>query len=161
MATEDNRVSIPVLGFVVIALVSLAFVVGAFDALFTNHFSSWNRLTLRPTNDLARTIEGLVPAGRFVAMIGAAAFGYTSLRRAANEGYKRGVIRLGVVAFSPIIVELADFGTQDGQVPDLDKLPVHSMVLLVALTIGPAIIALWDARLIQRDRNQRTPAQAG
>lgn len=152
MAPVRDRVRIPLLGFVAIALLSLAFVVGAFDALVTNHFSSWSRLTLRPTEDLARAIEGLLPVARSVSMAGAAAFGYTSLRRASVEGFKRGAIRLGVVTFSPIIVELADMGTQDGQVPDLDKLPIHSMLLLATLTLGPGMTALWDARIIRGHR---------
>lgn len=152
MAPVRDRVRIPLLGFFAIALLSLAFVVGAFDALVTNHFSSWNRLTLRPTEDLARAIEGLLPAARTATMVGAAAFGYTSLRRASEEGFRRGAIRLGVVTFSPIIVELADMGTQDGQVPDLDKLPIHSMLLLAALSVGPGLTALWDARIIRSRR---------
>lgn len=152
VAPVDDRIKVPTLGFLAIALVSLAFVVGAFDALLTNHFSSWNRLTIQPEDELARTLESLMPIARFVSMAGAATFGYTTLRRVSYEGLKRGAIRLGVIAFSPIIVELADFETQDGQVPDLDKLPIHSMILLAILIFGPALAALWDAITIRRYR---------
>ena len=155
MTADNDRLNIPLLGFVAGALVSLAFVTGALDALLSNHFSSWNRLTLRPEDGLARAIEGAMPAFRVVAMAGAAAFGYTSLRRMTHDSYRPGVLRLGIVAFSPIIVEMADFGTQDGQVRDLDKLPIHSMVLLVLLVIGPAVVSLWDARFI---RSQQRPS---
>jgi len=113
MTTDHDRVNIPLLGFVAGALVSLAFVTGAFDALFSNHFYSWRQLTLRPENGLARAIEGSMPALRVLAMVGAAALGYTTLRRIKPDSFKPTVIRLVVISFSPIIVEILDFGTQD------------------------------------------------
>lgn len=146
----DERLRVPPLAYLAAAFVSLAFVVGAFDALITNHFSSWSRLTLEPSEDLPKAIEQLVPAARFVAMAGAAVFGYSTLRRASEEGYRPGLIRLGVVTFSPIFVELSNIGTQDGQVPDLDKLPIHSVLLLMMLVLAPAVVAAWDARVIRR-----------
>lgn len=161
MSTPDHRVKIPLLGFIAGAFISLAFVTGALDALLSNHFNSWHRLTLRPENNLARTIEGLMPVLRVVAMAGAAGFGYTSLRRIEPDSYKPTLIRLGLVAFSPIIVEVLDFGTQDGTVPDLDKLPVHSMVLLVLLVVGPATVALWDAVGIRRDLRSSPSDEVG
>lgn len=148
MSTPDDRLKIPILGFVASAVVAIAFATGALDALISNHFKSWNSLTLRPEGGLARAIEGLLPTMRVIAMVGAAAFGYTSLRRLTQDNFKPGIIRLCIVAFSPIVVEILDFGTQDGQVPDLDKLPIHSMVLLALVVIGPALVALWDARVI-------------
>ncbi len=161
MTADDDRLNIPLLGFVAGAIVSVAFVTGAFDALLSNHFSSWNRLTLRPEDSLARAIEGALPALRVLAMVGAAALGYTSLRRMTHDSYKPGVIRLGLIAFSPIIVEMADVGTQDGQVRDLGKLPIHSMILLVLLVVGPAIVAAWDARFIRNQQRTAPPVPVG
>lgn len=151
MSTPDDRLKIPLLGFFAGVVVAVAFATGALDALISNHFRSWNSLTLRPEAGLARAIEGGLPAMRVAAMIGAAAFAYTTLRRLTQDKIKPGVIRLGIVAFSPIVVEMLDFGTQDGQVPDLEKLPVHSMVLLALIVVAPALIALWDARAIRAD----------
>lgn len=156
LSTSDDRLKIPLLGFFAGVVVAVAFATGALDALISNHFRSWHKLTLRPEGGLARAIEGSLPLMRVVAMVGAAAFGYTSLRRLTQDKIKPGVIRLCVVAFSPIVVEMLDFGTQDGQVPDLNKLPIHSMVLLALVVIAPALIALWDVRVIRSER-QPTP----
>ncbi len=149
MIDPEDRVHVPVVGLVVAALVTLAFVVGAFDALMSNHFTSWNHLTLRPTNDLARTLEGLMPTARWVSMLGAAAFGATTLQRSAAQGLRIGLTRLALVAFSPIVIEVLDAGTQDGQVPDLEKLPAHSVVLVVVITFLPALAAARDAYLLR------------
>lgn len=153
---EDQPIKIPLLGFIAVAFVSLAFAVGAFDALVTNHFTSWKQLTLRPDGGLARAIEGLLPVARAVTMAGAAAFGYTTLRRLTADTYRRAFVRLGLLTFSPIVVELTDFGTQDGQVKDLDKLPVHSMVLMVLLVLGPALVALRDFLTLRGQRRSTT-----
>ena len=139
------------LGLVAAAFIALAFAVGAFDALVANHFTSWNRLSIEPTDGLAKAVEGLLPIARVVTMIGAAIFGYTTVRRINPENYRRAGIRLGLVAFSPIVVEVLDFGTQDGQVPDLDKLPPHSMVLLALITVVPVGVAVWDATVLRRE----------
>lgn len=140
----EDRLQIPVIGFIVAALVTLAFVVGAFDALMSNHFTSWHRLTLQPSGQAPRWIESTMPTARIVTMIGAAAFGYTSLRRTIAEGPRIGVTRMLAVVFCPIIVELTDVGTQDGSVPDLELMPVHSMVLLAIITLAPPALAVTD-----------------
>jgi hypothetical protein len=145
----EDRLRIPLIGFVVAALLTLAFVVGAFDALITNHFSSWHRLTLRPSDQLARSIENTMPVARVTTMIGAAGFGYTTVRRSNAEGLRIGLLRLGAVAFLPIVVELADVGTQDGSVPDLDLLPIHSLALLGLISVAPAALAASDWRQIR------------
>lgn len=145
----EDRLRVPALGFVVAGLLTLAFVVGAFDALIANHFASWHRLTLRPSNQLPRWIESAMPAARLVTMIGAAGFGYTSLRRSVAEGHRIALTRLAAVTFSPIVVELADAGTQDGSVPDLELLPIHSIVLLALVSLGPVVLAASDWRQIR------------
>lgn len=147
----EDRIRIPVVGFAVAALLTLAFVVGAFDALLSNHFTSWHRLTLRPSDQLARSIESTMPVARIVTMIGAAGFGYTTLRRTIAEGPRIGLWRMTAIVFSPIVVELADIGTQDGSVPDLDLLPIHSLVLLAAISVAPAALAAADWRQIRWD----------
>ncbi len=149
MIDAEDRVHVPVVGLVVAATVALAFVAGSIDALMANHFNSWHQLTLRPTGDLARTIEGLMPGARWFAMAGAAAFGATTVRRSAAQGLRVGLVRLAVVAFLPIMIEMLDFGTQDGTVPHLEKLPVHSMILLASVAFLPAVLAAWDWHLLR------------
>ena len=85
MIDPEDRVHVPTLGLVVAAIVALAFVVGAFDALLANHFTSWHLLTLRPSTEPARTIDALTPAVRWLAMAGAGVFGATTVRRSAAE----------------------------------------------------------------------------
>lgn len=160
MTIADDRLKIPLLGLLAGVAVAVAFMTGALDALISNHFRSWSQLTLRPENDLPRAIEGALPALRVLTMIGAAAFGYTTIRRLTQDKIKPGVIRLCAVAFSPIVVEVLDFGTQDGQVRDLNKLPIHSMVLLALIVAAPALIALWDVRILRSER-QPMPEQVG
>lgn len=149
MIDLEDRVHVPAVGLVVAAVVALAFVTGSFDALMANHFSSWHRLTLRPTGDLSRTIEGLMPAARWFAMAGAAVFGTTTVLRSAAQGLRVGLTRLAIVAFLPIIIEVLDFGTQDGTVPHLEKLPVHSILLLAMVTFLPAVLAARDWHLLR------------
>ncbi len=149
MIDGEDRVHVPIVGLVVAAVVALAFATGSFDALMANHFTSWHRLTLRPTGDLARMIEGTMPGARLLTMAGAAAFGATTVRRSAAEGLRVGLVRLAIVAFFPIIIEALDFGTQDGTVPHLEKLPVHSMLLLGIVTLLPAALAAWDWHLLR------------
>lgn len=147
----EDRIHVPAIGFAVAALLTLAFIVGAFDALLANHFASWHRLTLQPSGRLARSIENTMPIARIVTMIGSAGLGYTTLRRTVAEGPRIGAWRLTAVVFSPIVVELADLGTQDGSVPDLELLPVHSMLLLAAISVAPAALAAADWRQIRSD----------
>lgn len=149
MIDPEDRVHVPAIGLIVAAIVALAFVVGAFDALLANHFTSWHLLTLRPSTEPARTIDALTPAVRWLAMAGAGVFGATTVRRSAAQGLRVGLVRLVVVGFAPIIIEVLDFGTQDGTVPDLESLPIHSMALLAIVVFLPSALAARDWHLLR------------
>ena len=81
----NDRINVPLVAFIVAALTALAFTTGAFDALISNHFRSWTRLTRSPQGSLPRFVEELLPWVRVVTILGGAAFGYTTLRRVVAE----------------------------------------------------------------------------
>ncbi len=128
----------------------VVFVSGVFSTLWSSHFGSLDRLSQRPTGDLARFLEDAWPWVTAAAIGLAFLLGVTAVRRVMRGDWKLVAVRSVIIVFLPVLIELTDAGTQDGSPNDLDLVPSHSLAMLVAITLGPPVLLALDLIALRR-----------
>jgi len=126
------------------------FVSGVLSTLWSSHFGSLDRLSQRPTDDLARALEDGWPWITGMTIATGFVLGVTAVRRVLRGEWKLVAARSAVIVFLPVLIELTNVGVQNGRPEDLNLLPTHSMIMLVLIALAPPVLIALDVLALRR-----------